>query len=34
VPFATARYGFEGMVLFQLGIGVLLVRLLRWRKII
>ena len=34
VPFATSRFGFELMVLFQLAIGVLLVLILRWRKLI
>lgn len=34
VPFAASRYGFEYMVAFQLAIGLLLVLILRWRKII
>ncbi len=34
VPFADYKYGFEYMVVFQLAIGVALVVLLRWRKLI
>jgi magnesium transporter len=34
VPFATHKYGFEYMVLVQLVIGVLLLLILRWRKLI
>lgn len=34
VPFATFRYGFEYMMLFQLAIGAVLVLFLRWRKLL
>jgi len=34
VPFATARYGFEFMMLFQLALAAGLLALLRWRKLL